>query len=459
MSDATISNFNEEKAKLAAKKAAKAARRAAVSGSWQEQLRVSTRDGVTPLSSPNNLLLMLQNEPQLAGRFSFNEMSAEVLCDGAPADDSTTFDVRTTLERCYNFTPNETETMRAIYRVAMERRTHPVREYLRGLAWDGTTRLQAVASEILQADADGDAPTERLYRIMVRKWFISAVARALSPGCKVDTALILVGEQESYKSTFFRKLASPWFSDTGMNIDDKDAFQQLARSWIYEWSELENVTGKSAVSKVKAFLSSAEDNFRVPYGRSSRIVPRSSVIVGSTNKDTFLHDPTGSRRFWCVRVAAKIDTARVEAERDQLWAEAVAAYDAGEIWWLTSDEEALRGKLSEQFTEEEAWAQEVLKWLEGRTKVTVNSVLAGALGISSREREKKHQMDVANILRKAGFVRGKNAETFEGERTICWTLPSKPAPEEVPDEYLNADSAGHGYENDEGYYPTDRSFV
>jgi hypothetical protein len=77
---------------------------------------------------------------------------------------------------------------------------------------------------------------------MVRAWFVSAVARATDPGCKCDTALVLVGEQGARKSTFYRVLAGEWFSDTAVDIENKDAMMQINGAWIYELGEIEHVS-------------------------------------------------------------------------------------------------------------------------------------------------------------------------------------------------------------------------
>jgi predicted P-loop ATPase len=132
----------------------------------------------------------------------------------------------------------------------------------------------------------------------------------------VDTALILQGEQGAGKSSFFRKIGGDWFSDTEMGLD-KDALLQMRSTWIYEWAELENVTGRHAMSRVKAFLTSNEDRFRPPFGRAMITVKRSGVIVGTTNREEFLHDPSGSRRFWVVPVG-EIDLARLQHDRDHV---------------------------------------------------------------------------------------------------------------------------------------------
>jgi hypothetical protein len=111
------------------------------------------------------------------------------------------------------------------------------------------------------------------------RWFLSAAARPLRPGCKVDTALVLVGPQGARKSSVFSALAGEWFSDTHVDLASKDAFLQLAGTWIMEWGEIERVTSRKGADEIKAFLSSKTDKYRPPYGRSVVEIPRSMIQV------------------------------------------------------------------------------------------------------------------------------------------------------------------------------------
>ena len=253
----------------------------------------------------------------------------------------------------------------------MEHSYHPVQQYLNGLTWDGIPRLNDVAKEYLGAEDD-------LSAMLLRKWFISAVARALKPGEKVDTVLILVGEQGIRKSTFFKTLGGEWFSDTSLDLHNKDSFGALRGAWIYEWPELETVQRARSQNLVKAFLSSTEDYYRPPYGRTLIRVPRSCVIVGTTNDSQFLTDPTGNRRYHPVEVTVdQIDQSKLAANREQLWAEAVVAYKNDEQWWLNEAEGLLLAEAQSKHVVEHPWTEAVRKYVHGGTDayVEVNGAL------------------------------------------------------------------------------------
>jgi predicted P-loop ATPase len=352
-------------------------------------------------------------------RLELNEMSGRPELGRQPLRDEAVTTIRGEVERLFvggvDGNGNEIglklslgDVYAACQQVASENSYHPVREYLAALEWDGVDRLDSVAADILNAE---DSP---LNRVMVRKFFVSAAARAMEPGCKVDTVLILVGKQGKLKSSFFDALAAPWFVDSNVDITNKDVYQVLRSAWIFEWGELEK-NMRYDMSVVKSFVTSRVDSYRPPHGRHVVDVPRSGVIVGSTNEDEFLTDETGARRFWPVRVGARIELDVAVAQRDQLWAEAAhrwsAWVDRGRRreecpWWLTDDEdEGLRGT-QDSHRVRDAWESLVLSWGERQlTPFATGDVLAGALKKEPGTWTRADEMRVARVLKGAGYER------------------------------------------------------
>lgn len=342
---------------------------------WANDLSRSKQGNVK--ATFGNVCLILRHDAAFANRFSYNRMRIMPFIDGRPLEDADVARVREEIERRWDFCPANEAVVQAILLIANERCFHPLHDYLNALTWDGTKRLERVAQEIL-----GHKKTDEITQRMLRCWFISAVARALSPGCKVDTTLVLVGDQGHKKSTFFSTLGGEWFSDTYVDIRNKDGILQVHAAWLLEWAEIERVTVKTSSSDVKAFLTSAKDSVRPPFGRGVIIQPRSSVIVGTTNK-AFLDDETGSRRFWPVSVFVLVNIKLLKEWRDQLWAEAAAAYRAGESWWLSKEDDVSREETAHEHMVENPWLERIAVFLTNddrrRDGVTIADVITDCM--------------------------------------------------------------------------------
>lgn len=236
------------------------------------------------------------------------------------------------------------KTSDAMVLAASQNSHHPVREYLNGLEWDGTPRLDTLLVDYL--GAEDSAYT----RAVTRKAFAAAVARIYRPGCKFDYVLTLAGPEGIKKSGLLTEMGSPWFSDSFHTVTGKEAYEQLQGSWIIEIAEL-SAFNKAETNAIKAFVTKREDKYRAAYGHHVRAWPRQSVFFATTNEPTFLKGHTGNRRFWPVAVTKRHEPATklvndVDSPRevivglpvDQLWAEAKFRYKEGEPLYLENEE-------------------------------------------------------------------------------------------------------------------------
>ena len=236
----------------------------------------------------------------------------------------------------------------ALTAAAEDRAYDPVLDYLAGLPeWDGSERVDTLLVDVLGAE-----DTEYV-RAVTRKTLVGAIARVKKPGCKFDTVLTICGPQGIGKSTLLDRLGGRWFCDTLSFADtrDKTAAEKLQGNWIVEIQEL-NGLSKSSITAMRQFISTRNDKYRPAYGRRVEEHPRRCIMVGTTNaEEGYLQDTAGGRRFWPVNVGSGIRTTEVwdltQADIDQIWAEALVRYEAGEPLILTGRlaEEAERAQL------------------------------------------------------------------------------------------------------------------
>ena len=280
---------------------------------------------------------------------------------------------------------------------------HPVRDWLNEFRWDREPRVDDFLIRVAGAQ---DTP---YVKAVTKSFFLSAVARVLHPGEKVDTMLILEGEQGIGKSTLFRTLASDaWFLDTSFTPGTKDGYQALRRKWIIEWGELDALN-RTELSRVKQFISSVKDSYRPPYGKTTIDFLRQCVFAGTVNPDGggYLIDPTGARRFWPVTVG-KVHLKIVREERAQLWAEAVYRYRKCEPWHL-HDPKLLKAAAleAEDRRIEHPWEVAARTWLEehDRTKrgVTTTELLTKAAEMPVHQQGRAAQTMMGHALRAIGW--------------------------------------------------------
>lgn len=299
-----------------------------------EDLFIRTKKGDV-WSNGANAELVLDVHPEWRGKLSYNEFtkSPEFKPD-APVYISDTEEAITAIQHWfqveYKIHLQRGEIMSVVRHCAKKNTFNPIQDYLNGLKWDGVERINEWLIRYCNArvvEDDGTNTTEHVKR-MGRRWLMSAVARALDPGCKADTVLILEGQQGRKKSMVFEVLAGrKWFTDSPVPIGQKDAMQIVGTKWIIEIAELSAFHG-SETEQQKQFFSSRVDTFRPPFGLTPQDFPRQSVCGGSTNKESYLNDETGNRRYWAVW-CEKILIADLKRDRDQLWAEAVHCYKQG----------------------------------------------------------------------------------------------------------------------------------
>lgn len=257
----------------------------------------------------------------------------------------------------------QTHCAQAIIHLSNEYKVNPLRVHLKGFQWDGTKRLDSWLTTYLGV-------RENEYtRAVGRKWFISAVARGMSPGCQADHMLILEGKQGYGKSQALRILGGAYYSEfsrgmTNSSSNHKDMVATLSGKLIIEMSELATIK-KADIESLKAILTTTVDDARLAYERESRGFPRTCVFAGSTNEvgQAYIADVTGARRFWPVVVGeegpAKLEL--LKQDRDQLWAEAVEAYENGEDWWNVPADLAAEEQEARQLTVEstDPWYQPI----------------------------------------------------------------------------------------------------
>lgn len=374
----------------------------------------------------HNFEIVMDKDSRFAGKIRLNEFAQQPYLYGSVPwenenncrawsshDDSALFSL---IQADYGLKSRQ-DFADALKNVSMRNKFHPVRELLDSLTWDGKEHIRSLLPEYLGAE-----DSDYTYQVM-RLWMLGAVSRVYKPGSKFDYTMILQGSQGIGKSTFLKQMAmdDSWFNDSLDSLDSDKAVQSLTGSWIIELAELKSLARTAGgVESVKRFLTATQDKYRIPYERRADTFYRQCVFAGTTNKDDFLQDETGNRRFLIVQTGVKKPSKSlfVPEIMDAIklaWAEAV------HIW----KNEKPQLILPEAYMQEAKEFQEanmaddgkrgiIQEYLEGKTQVCAREIWEKALGENVSPR--KYQITEINdiIAKVPGWKKLKSPRNFEG---------------------------------------------
>lgn len=361
-----------------------------------------------------NINLILQNDPNFKSFIRFNEVTKELdisggILAGVPRASLETEAANWLARSDYRLFVKSYEVGEQLLAVGRANAYDPLREYLLecGKKWDGKPRISKFFSEYFTATSTDEALLDRISECFL----ISCAARGLQPGAEVQTIPVLSGGQGEGKTRSIKALGAPYFTNSKINMNDKDAALLASRAWVIELAELASLRVVD-LETIKNFTTQNEDLIRPPYGRAHELFARRCIFVGTTNQEEFLYDETGNRRFWPVKVG-KCYPERIAAERDQLFGEAVVRYQRGEQWWLNKDEQARAEVVSSAFMTPSHLGEQILGWFLSRDperrpkELTSYDCAHVVLGLPSERCDDKIQRACARALKLMKFTRSR----------------------------------------------------
>jgi predicted P-loop ATPase len=379
---------------------------------WHHECIADSQGQIMPILA--NAVSAIRGTPDIASAIAFDEMARVPMLVGPfgdgnvfprPITDADVVRVQQWMQKAGIRRIGKEAVHDAIRLHADDKAYHPVRDYLNGLRWDGLPRLDTWLTNYMGTEA---TPYTNL---IGRLFLIAMVARIFKPGCQADYMLVLEGSQGILKSSACKVLGGQWFSAAMPDLTiGKDAQQHLRGKWLIEVAEM-HAMGRADTALLKSFITRTTEQYRPSYGRLEVHEPRQCLFIGTTNKDSYLRDETGGRRFWPAK-CGDIDIAKLERDRDQIFAEAVKLYQGGERWWPTRDEERdlMRPQQSTRY-EADVWEEDIARYLANKTDVTIGEVAKAALHITTDRIGRAEQNRIAAALERLQWTRGKPTAT------------------------------------------------
>ncbi|MDD3030661.1 MAG: virulence-associated E family protein [Alphaproteobacteria bacterium] len=402
--------------------------------SWMDRLECDRNGKIDP--SIANYSLILQNDKRLVGAICDNMFTGQltlrktleakldtapiVVCEDplrgqtfADKDDSVIraiMDAPTDLGG-YGIRPSNIANLRdAIVNTSGLQKFHPVKEYLESLRWDGKRRIDTFFIRFLKLQ---DTPYTRE---VSRLTLVASVTRIYEPGHKFDYMPVLGGPQGIGKSTFIKELyGDHWFGEVDCKLDDKrEVTELLPGMWGMEAPEMDSFRKADSTAN-KKFLRKQEYTVRAAYAHRAMVMRVQTVFWGSTNETRYLRDPSGNRSYWPLQCGfssgENIDTDGVRGERDQLWAEAYAAYLEMRREWPKSVLPTLPLTLSKKAIPEAVQKQ------EGARAKEIHEELADRMLEQADE-----PIRLSDLLREYGNASQRFDEESETDPDTVWVL-------------------------------------
>ena len=395
------------------------------------------------LSVLDNLVAILANDERWAGVIAYDDFSGTIMkrklpptqmaAEGEWLDED---DHRTEFWFAQTYGIRRIsagDLQKAVFLVADLNRYHQVRDWLETLVWDQCRRADYWLSAYLGARQTIAKPSGEPGYVekTAAKFLLQAVARVYKPGCKAENVLIIESpRQGTLKSSALEVLFQPWFTDAAFDLKNPAEAGQIMRGqWCCELAELDGFY-RAESTTAKSFFSRSRDIYRPPYGRKPVKLPRQQVFCGTVNHSEYFTDSTGNRRYWPVRVAVEIDIDLdgLGAVREQLLAEAVVRFKAGEVWYVRASERALFDEAQEQRYVGDAFESRIRHWLNepdaGGVKpdqVSIAVLLGQALGLDTAKWTRAEQMRVGRIMQRIGWERQRESG---GERQWRYVRPA-----------------------------------
>lgn len=288
---------------------------------------------------------------------------------------------------------------------ARERTFDPVQRWLRRELpeWDGVERMSKLFARYFGAEDN------EYSGLVSRRFLLSLIARALQPGCKQEEVVVVHAKQGAKKTTGFEALLGEYVLSQPVHVDD-ETILKYNYALLIEWGELDGLSQRR-VESIKRFLSEGFTMIRIKYDRLPRKILKRYAICATVNEKAYLVDKTGNRRWIPLDVGVttpRVDTKGLARDRNQIFAEAMIAYNGGERWWLDPNDAAdavAEARASAEL--EDTWDAVIARWVKPQIKehgfVRLESILTRALKIPEERHNEATTKRVCQILRKLGY--------------------------------------------------------
>lgn len=221
--------------------------------------------------------------------------------------------------------------------IIMSRNTaqyNPIKDFIEANPWDGTKRLNQLASCITS-----NTGTPEWRERMLTKWMVGII-ESIYGGIN-ELNFILVGGKNTGKTNFFRRLLptelKAYFANSQLSRGVDDEILMCEKLIIF--NDEYGGKRKDAEREEKRLMASDYFSLRVPYGKGNETIKRIATLCGTCNEIDILDDATGNRRIIIIEAHGKFNFELYNSlDKTQILAECKALWDKGERPAFTDEE-------------------------------------------------------------------------------------------------------------------------
>ena len=230
---------------------------------------------------------------------------------------------------------------------------HPFRFYLEHLPPWTEEQGDNIMELSLSVNVKGDSDEQFLFAAYLKKWLVAMVASWMDDKVVNNVMLVLIGEQGSYKTTWFAHLLPPqlreyFYTKTNSGMVSKDDLLTLSQYGLMCWEELDSMQLKE-LNKLKAAMTMPSINERAAYARHHENRPHLASFCGTGNNVQFLSDPTGTRRWLPFEVVSIDSPLSQPFNYEGIYSQAYALYRQGFRYWFDKNEILQLAQHNKQF--------------------------------------------------------------------------------------------------------------
>ena len=179
---------------------------------------------------------------------------------------------------------------------------------------------------------------QQLWQQAFPKWFVAMVAGWTDDTIVNHQVIVLVGRQGIFKSTWINRLLPPElraYQTDHIDIDrlDKDEELRAAEYGLINIDELDKLTDRQ-LNKLKSMITTEHVDVRAPFGRHKEKRVRVATYAASGNKEEFLTDQTGNRRWLPFHVDSIDSPYTHRLPYDGMFAQALYLLRDGFNYWF-----------------------------------------------------------------------------------------------------------------------------